>query len=422
MTRSTDPTAPVVGVGVSDGPASLWDERDPATRIDGQLARAEVAAWKATRAAAEQQAAIVEVLAEARRHPEVYVVLRAEPTDADVRFAVEAAISDLALRLALSEATVAALARQAELVRARAPRTWAVFREGEISAPNVRSLAAVLESLPADGECDARVDARALELAALTPARFRERLRVFRERVHPRPLTERHDEARATRGVSLEHGPDGMAWLGLHLPAADAELAWQRLDAGARHLATRPGESRTLDQLRADVAADVLTGRDDPETAPRITVGVLVPVLTLLGSDEPALLDGRIPIDADTARRLAGHAPSFHRILTHPISSAVLDVDRTSYRPPADLARWLALRDGTCRHPGCGIPARRCDLDHTVAWADGGTTSARNLAHLSRRHHTLKHRTRWTVERRPDGVLEWTSPTGFTRAEDPPPF
>jgi len=189
------------------------------------------------------------------------------------------------------------------------------------------------------------------------------------------------------------------------------------------HLAEQPGETRTLDQLRADVFADLLTGRLDPATAPRVEVGVLIPMMTLLGlSEEPATLDGYGPIDADTARKLTAHAPSFHRILTHPVTSTILDVDRASYRPPADLKRWLALRDGTCRFFGCGRPARHCDVDHTQGWAKGGTTSATNLAHLSKRHHTLKDESRWKVEHGTGGILTWTSPTGAIRTTDPPPF
>ena len=146
-------------------------------------------------------------------------------------------------------------------------------------------------------------------------------------------------------------------------------------------------------------------------------------MMTLLGlSEEPATLDGYGPIDAETARTLTAHAPSFTRILTHPVSSAILDVDRTSYRPPADLKRWLALRDGTCRFYGCGRSARTCDIDHTKRWTDGGTTSAGNLAHLSERHHTVKDESLWKVEQLPGGVLRWTSPTGAIRTTDPPPF
>jgi hypothetical protein len=392
-------------------------------RLDLALARAEVSAGQMNRVAAERMAAIVAVIREARRNPETYVVARGEPTTRDIAFAVEAAVADIAVRLSLSEATVGALVRRGEVVLARALGVWNLFRDGEISPENVACVADVLESLPSDAASDARVADRAVELANLVPTRFRERLRVFRDRVHPEPQVERHERARAERRVWRDHGDDGMSWLGVHLPAPDAEAAWQRIDGIARQLATCADESRTLDQIRADAMADILTGKNDPATEPRVTVGVLVPVLTLLGVDDaPATLEGRIPIDPETARRLAVKAPSFHRILTHPISSAVLDVDRTSYRPPADMARLLALRDVTCRHPGCGRPAKRCDIDHTIDWAQGGTTSVRNLAHLSRRHHTLKHRTRWTVEQRPDGVIRWTSPTGFVADADPPPF
>jgi hypothetical protein len=248
-------------------------------------------------------------------------------------------------------------------------------------------------------------------------------MHTLRERLHPISLTERHQEAAKGRRMWRENDRDGMAWLGVQVTAPDAEMAWQRADSMARHLAEQPGETRTLDQLRADVVADILTGRLDPATAPHATVGVLIPMMTLLSlSEEPATLDGYGPIDADTARKLTKHAPSFHRILTHPVSSTILDVDRTSYRPPADLKRWLALRDGTCRFFGCGRSARYCDVDHTKGWAQGGPTSATNLAHLSERHHTVKTESLWKVEQGPGGILTWTSPTGAIRTTDPPPF
>jgi hypothetical protein len=392
-------------------------------RVDFALARAEVAAWQLHRVSAARMAAIVDVVREARRHPDVYVIVRGAPTARDISFAVDAAIADIAVRLAMSETAVAQLAHRGETLCSRVPALWSVFREGEISAENAACVADVLDSVPQSIHSDAQIAERAIEIASLAPARFRQRLKAFRDRVHPEPQRERHERARAERRTWMEHGDDGMAWLGAHITSPDAEAAWQRIDGIARHLAGCDDESRTLDQLRADALADILTGRVDPATEPRVTVGVLVPVLTLLGaSDAPATLEGRVPIDAETARRLAVRAPSFYRILTHPISSATLDVDRTSYRPPADMARLLALRDVTCRFPGCGRPAKRCDLDHTIDWAKGGPTNVRNLAHLSRRHHTLKHRTRWKVEQATDGAIIWTSPTGYRSAADPPPF
>ena len=163
-------------------------------------------------------------------------------------------------------------------------------------------------------------------------------------------------------------------------------------------------DSRTRAQRVLDTAADLLLAgiRTDPDghpidadaaIVPRVLI--TVPVLTLLGhTDEPAELDGYGPIPADTARHLAAHAPSFHRILTHPETGAYLSYSRTTYRVPADLARYLRTRDGTCRFPGCGRRATTCDLDHTVPWNPDGHTRHDNLAHLCRRHHRLKHHTR----------------------------
>jgi hypothetical protein len=150
------------------------------------------------------------------------------------------------------------------------------------------------------------------------------------------------------------------------------------------------------------------------------TVSVTVPVLSLIGaSTVPAELNGRIPIDIRTARLLAGAAPGWDRILTHPITGAVLTVDR--YRPSAALKRHLNARDQRCRFPTCGYSARDCDLDHTRDHATGGETAADNLGGLCRRHHTLKHRTPWHVEHLGGGVFAWTSPTGRVYVDRPPP-
>ncbi|HZU93006.1 MAG TPA: DUF222 domain-containing protein [Microbacterium sp.] len=133
----------------------------------------------------------------------------------------------------------------------------------------------------------------------------------------------------------------------------------------------------------------------------------------------PALLDGAVPIDARTARLLAGIATGWDRVLTHPVTGAVLAVDR--YRPSEQLRRHLRARDQRCRFPTCGLAARKCDLDHNDAASSGGPTSDGNLSAFCRRHHTLKHASPWHVRHRADGMIEWTSPTGKTYVDTPPP-
>lgn len=81
---------------------------------------------------------------------------------------------------------------------------------------------------------------------------------------------------------------------------------------------------------------------------------------------------------------------------------------------PKDLKKFLQVRDETCRFPGCGTGATRCELDHTIDWQYGGPTGADNLAHLCPKHHRLKHHTNWAIEQTDAGSLTWTSPTRHT--------
>jgi hypothetical protein len=109
----------------------------------------------------------------------------------------------------------------------------------------------------------------------------------------------------------------------------------------------------------------------------------------------------------------------WNRLFLDPVTGIVATVDR--YRPTPAQARFLAARDQHCRFPGCRVRARNCDIDHTHDHAHGGKTSIGNLAHLCRRHHTLKHATDWTVRQTDNGSLEWTSPTGRSHVDRPTP-
>lgn len=178
----------------------------------------------------------------------------------------------------------------------------------------------------------------------------------------------------------------------------------------------------TAPTVTAPTAASPPTPSAPPDR--RASIVITVPALTLLGAgDEPARLDGYGPIDLDTARRLAGEATSWVRILTHPVTGVPLALDRSTYRVPTALRRWLGVTSPTCVFPGCGRPARECDLDHLAAWSAGGVTDDDNLAPECRHHHRIRHETRWNPSRDPDtGDLRWTSPLGAQIAEDPPPF
>ncbi len=398
----------------------LLDPANAATRVEFGMAEAEVAQRMQWRASAEAFRAIDVTMREAVAHPEVFVDEQMLRGDA-IELAERAAVADLAVRLSLAESTVRAQGHVARTLRERLPRVWGWFLDGEVSTQNAREASGIVIELPAEYwvEFETRIEDDARTLA---PARFRSRARAVREKLHAETLTERRQLAETRRGVWIEPDRDGMGWLTAYLSTEKLALVSAGLDAAAFDLFTERDEQRTMAQLRADVLVDLATRMDGPSVG--VTVALTVPVLSLLGhSTEPAILEGVGPIDIETARRLCVDAPSFTRLLTDPITGTVLEMDARQYRPSAALRRWLGLQQVTCDFPGCGRRAANCDLDHTCAWAAGGPTTAENLTHRCRKHHTMKHQTKWRVDRPPGSERAvWTSPTGYARAADPPPF
>ncbi len=115
-------------------------------------------------------------------------------------------------------------------------------------------------------------------------------------------------------------------------------------------------------------------------------------------ADNPGELSGYGPIPAAAARTLAADG-EWRRLVTDPTTGALLDYGRRSSTPSAALREFLLARDGTCRFPGCPVPAVRCDLDHEVPFDAGGPTDRANLGALCRRHHRLKTLTGWQLQR-----------------------
>lgn len=378
--------------------------------------------------------------------------------------AIRAVAAEIGAAQRVSDRTVERRMADASWVVERFPAVWRAQGEGRISAAHSRVIVDAGAHLEHAADRQAFAD-EAVELAAgESPNRLRRLARRLAERFQERTLTERHLDAREKRRVWVRDLDDGMAELGVEAPAVLVHGMFDRLsqmahavkqqsavvdegtaDEGTADKGTadeHDREARTVDQLRADLLTDlVLTGTPaGHDTADGLLgeiearVEVTVPVMTLMGCDDavrrvlplvpgsvppPAELDGVVPIDTATARALAGLSSGWDRVLTHPISGEMLAVDR--YRPNAQLRRHLRARDQRCRFPGCGIVARKCDLDHNHAAASGGATCESNLSAFCRRHHMLKHHSPRHIEQRPGGVLEWTSPTARVYIDRPPP-
>jgi len=81
-----------------------------------------------------------------------------------------------------------------------------------------------------------------------------------------------------------------------------------------------------------------------------------------------------------------------------------------SYKPPDSLRHLVQIRQRTCSFPGCRRAARRCDLDHTEPFDQGGRTCECNLAPLCRRHHQAKQTPGWHLDQPEPGEMRWRTP------------
>lgn len=426
----------------------------------------------------------------------------------------------LAAALATSPFAANALVREATSYDTVLPGTADALAEGRIDAAKARAFVQRLsDQVPQIANA---VESEVLPYAEThTVTEIRRKLDKTLIRTDPQDAVIRHRDARRNRLVTHPRAlPDGMASMYMILPAVDAVRVDGVLERAARS-AKSCGDTRTLDQLRVDGMRDLVVGSDDPwpvtwtggghdETTasgdggtgsgngngsgtrsgsgkrqrrtrtgsqsragmrPGAEVLVTMPLSTLIGADnQPADLAGYGPIDPITARTLAAGGV-WRRLVHDDLTGTVLDVGRTRYRPPADLAEHVRIRDRRCVFPGCTIPAEHTDLDHTIDYHPGtrslhvrgiappddadpphttdappgdpapsdptpagpvpnsevldtpishapepssplGTTSAGNLGPLCRRHHRVKTETRFTLRQTTPGVFEWTSPTG----------
>lgn len=115
---------------------------------------------------------------------------------------------------------------------------------------------------------------------------------------------------------------------------------------------------------------------------------------------------------AEVARFLACAEPAQWRLLITDQKGVLYDYARTTYRPPAELRRFLQARDRTRRFPGCNRPAPLCEADHLERWTDDGTTAMNTTCACSPAATTTPQTT--TAGRPP------ASPTGPPTGAHPP--
>jgi hypothetical protein len=109
---------------------------------------------------------------------------------------------------------------------------------------------------------------------------------------------------RRTRGEDVP----GMGWLSINGRIDQGKLADHRLLLAARRKREQ-GDQRTVAQLKADLALDLLSGKSDAAAVPKFArpiVDCTVPIQTIMGlADEPGVLSGGIVVPASVVRMIA---------------------------------------------------------------------------------------------------------------------
>jgi hypothetical protein len=350
-------------------------------------------------------------------------------TDEWVIDTMEAVAAEVGAGLRISQGLAASRLRYARAMRERLPKVGEVFAAGEIDFPLFTTIVYRTELIE-DPALMATVDAQLAANVARWPSMSRGRLSGAIDRIvvtADRDALRARQQRQVDREIGIGEAFGGLCRIEGALFSPDAHALDKRLSALAATVCGH--DPRTPYQRRADalgaLAADAdrldcRCGRADcaagarPPASP-VVIHVIAEQATLDGTGctpgSEVAADGLIPPEviadlAATSRQIA---------LTHPGDVA----PEPRYTPSQALADFVRCRDLTCRWPGCDRPARDCDLDHTIPYAQGGPTHASNLKCYCRTHHLVKTFWGWRDQQLADGTLILTSPAGQTHVTTP---
>ena len=204
-------------------------------------------------------------------------------------------------------------------------------------------------------------------------------------------------KAETDRRVTIRPAPDCMTQVTVLLPVAQGVGVY----AALKNAADTTFDDRSRGQVMADTLVERVTGR--PAEAPEsVSLNLVMSDQALWGQDNaPAVLDGYGPIPASVAQRLVCDAvvderavATLRRLYRHPKTGALVAMESRSRCFPKGLARFIGIRDGTCRTPYCDAPIRH--RDHAVPRNRGGPTSAVNGLGECERCNYAKEAPGWT--------------------------
>jgi hypothetical protein len=262
-----------------------------------------------------------------------------------------------------------------------------------------------------DGKGDARIAAAAKEIAY---------------RLNAQAVVDRVAKAEADRTVTIRPAPDTMTYVTALLPVAQGVGVY----AALKRAADTTFDDRSRGQVMADTLVERVTGRPAEQPEP-VAVNLVLSDETLLGGDNsPAVIAGYGPIPAAVARGLVDAAitdersqATLRRLYRHPRAGSLVAMESRSRCFPTGLARFIGLRDQTCRTPYCDAPIRH--LDHSQPHNRGGPTSAPNGLGLCERCNYAKESPGWRViagDKNGTHTAQFITPTGARYESTAPPL
>lgn len=362
----------------------------------------------------------------AQRYRDIAAVHRSYSSDDGGTYieAGTASSAEIRLALRLTRATADNELAFALSLEHRLPRLRDMLTAGTVDLRRAQTIERSTVHL-SDATARKVLDQIASHAPELTTGQLRARIRKLCIEADPDEAQDRYETAHADRRVVIQPTDSGTVNLmGYDLPPDEVAAIMSKVNRAAMQLRGTPGETRTMDQLRADICLDLLHGIAPAAVAGASNTGVIdlvVDLDTLAGlSDQPGDLGGYGPVIADVARKIADASRDAEwRITGVNDLGESIHIGTTSRRPTASQRRRIQTRHRSCVFPGCRMPATSCDLDHTTAVQDGGKTCDCNLAPLCRHDHCIKHAEGWAYRRLPDGRHQWTTPFGHTYATPP---
>lgn len=228
------------------------------------------------------------------------------------------------------------------------------------------------------------------------------RARAAAAELDPSSVVKRFQKSYKGRRTSTRPLPDFMCTFTTLTSTDRAVCMWATLKRDADSIINAGGQTRTRDQIMADLAYERITGAPHAKAGAPVAVNITLPDTTLVARDtKSGYIDGYGDIPSDIARHFIGTALSSDQTVTlrklyaNPKTGALTAMESKSRAFPASLATLIDLRDRLCRTPWCDAPIRH--HDHINPHSRGGDTSEANGAGLCAACNLAKEGDGWWV-------------------------